>query len=166
MTISPKTAVNDPEQDEDPHLGTDFGLPSPKELPSATVVIFDGKCGFCKKQVERLYRWDGKGRLAFVSLHDPWVANQYPELTYEQLLEQMYVVRPDGKSYGGAAAFRVITRILPRLWVLAPVLHIPFSLPLWQWMYMQIARRRFQISKDQGNVCEGDTCDIHFGKKS
>lgn len=129
------------------------------------VVIFDGKCSFCTKQVKRLNRWDGKQRLSYVSLHDPWVATHCPELTSEMLLEQMYVIDRAGNSFGGAAAVRVLSKTLPRLWILAPLLHIPFSLPLWQWMYMVVARRRYQLDKDQGEVCEGDTCEIHFGKK-
>lgn len=166
MTTSPQTAVQNTEQNKITAPASHPDLPTPADLPNATVVIYDGKCRFCTRQVERLHRWDGKGRLAFISLHDPQVAVQYPELSYDQLIEQMYVVRPDGSSFGGAAAFRVITRILPRFWVLVPLLHIPFSLPLWQWMYLQVARRRYEISKKQGDVCDGDTCDIHFGKKS
>lgn len=165
MTFPSQTAVTVKDQDQGTDAVPKSHLPAPSELPDAAVVIYDGKCKFCTRQVDRLYRWDGKGRLAFISLHDPWVAEHCPDLTHEQLMEQMYVVLPDGRAFGGAAAFRAITRILPKLWILAPLLHIPFSLPLWQWMYMQIARRRYQISKDQGDTCEGDTCEIHFGKK-
>ena len=142
------------------------GLPSPADLPEAMIVIYDGKCKFCTKQVKRLQRWDGKNRLSFVSLHDPFVTTCFPELTHEKLLEQMFVIDQSGTSFGGAAAFQVLTRKLPRLWILAPLLHIPFTLPIWQWMYMQVARRRYQLDKEQGEICEGDSCDIHFGKKS
>lgn len=147
-------------------------LPSPADLPNAIVVVYDGKCRFCTKQVTRLHRWDGGQRLAFISLHDPWVAQRCPDLTHEQLLEQMYVIDQRGRQYGGAAAFRFLTRKLPRLWILAPVLHFPFSLPLWQWCYMQVARRRYQLDKEQRaqagqeDACDGDACEIHFGKKS
>lgn len=76
-------------------------LPGLEEHPNADVVIFDGNCNFCRGQVERLARWDRGGRLAFVSLHDPLVAQRYPDLTHDQLMEQMYLVDQSGQRYGG-----------------------------------------------------------------
>ena len=61
-------------------------LPTPQELPDADVVIFDGNCAFCTKQITNLFRWDGKGRLAFVSLHDPLVKQNYRDLSHEKRL--------------------------------------------------------------------------------
>ncbi len=134
-------------------------VPSPHDLPRADIVIYDGSCAYCCRQVERLVRWDGRDRLASLSLHDPLAAECCPDLTHDQLMEQMYVVTREGRRYGGAAAFRYLTRRLPRLWLLAPLLHIPFSLPLWQWVYRQVARRRYRLSQDA--AC-GDTCDVHL----
>jgi predicted DCC family thiol-disulfide oxidoreductase YuxK len=133
-------------------------LPSPAELPQADVVIYDGECQFCQKQVARLHAWDGRGRLAFLSLHDPLTRQYCPNLSHEQLLEQMYVVDPQGRQYGGAAAFRYLSLRLPRLWPLAPLMYIPFSLPVWQWLYRQVAVRRYRWNKTE---CENGTCRIH-----
>jgi len=137
-------------------------LPTPADRPSALVVIYDGDCRFCTGQVERLGRWDSGGRLAFLSLHDPEVASRYPDLSHEQLMEQMFVVDQAGRRYGGAAAFRFLTRRLPRLWPLAPVMHLPFSMPLWQWAYRQVARRRYRIAGR--NSCENDACSVHLNR--
>ena len=143
-------------------------LPSPQDRPDSDVVIFDGQCVFCRGQVERLARWDGGERLAFLSLHDPVVAERYPDLTYEQLMEQMYVVDRQGGRHGGAAAFRYLSRRLPRLWLLAPLMHLPFSLPLWQWGYRQVAKRRYRLAGQNANgdasqhSCEEDVCKVHF----
>ena len=74
-------------------------LPTPAENPAADIVIYDGHCKFCTGQVQNLARWDGKGRrLAFLSLHDPEVAKRFPDLTYDQLMEEMYVVDQRGQS--------------------------------------------------------------------
>lgn len=167
--VSKQTMASTPKIDTHPRVDqpvSENGLPSPSDLPESLIVIYDGKCSFCTTQVQRLHRWDGKQRLAFVSLHDPFVTSQFPELTEEMLLEQMYVIDRAGNKFGGAAAFCVLTRTLPRLWIIAPILHIPFSLPLWQWMYMQVARRRYLLGQQRGEVCEGDQCEIHFGDKS
>lgn len=137
-------------------------LATPQQRPDADVVIYDGDCRFCTGQVERLARWDTGERLAFVSLHDPQVAERWPDLTHDMLMEQMYVVDRQGHRHGGAAAFRYLTRRLPRLWVLAPLLHLPFTLPLWQWGYRQVAKRRYKIAGKNGHQCDGDVCSIHF----
>ncbi len=135
-------------------------LPSPHDAPQADVVIFDGQCRFCRGQVERLHRWDGKQRLAFLSLHDPLVEERYPDLTHEQLMDQMYVIDAEHRRHGGAEAARYLTRRLPRLWILAPLMHIPGSLPLWRWCYKQVAKRRYRWGKIDD--CDGGTCEVHF----
>jgi predicted DCC family thiol-disulfide oxidoreductase YuxK len=136
-------------------------LPGPVDRPEADVVIYDGDCRFCTSQVQRLARWDRGGRLAFLSLHDPEVAARWPDLTHDMLMEQMYVVDRAGQRHGGAEAFRYLTRRLPRLWILAPLLHVPFSLPLWKWGYRQVAKRRYQIAGKM-KACDGDACAVHF----
>lgn len=137
-------------------------LPTPAERPQADIVIYDGDCKFCTGQVENLARWDSRGRLAFLSLHDPEVAKRFPDLTYERLMEEMFVVDQQGNRYGGAAAFRYLTTRLPRLYLLAPFLHIPFTLPLWRWGYKQVAMRRYRIAGKTGEKCENEACKVHF----
>lgn len=137
-------------------------LPSPAENPDADVVIYDGHCKFCTGQVQNLARWDNSGhRLAFLSLHDPLVAKRYPDLTYDQLIEQMYVVDRAGKRHAGADAFRYLTTRLPRLYPLAPLMHIPFLMPLWRWGYRQIAKRRYSMGKT-ADACANDACKVHL----
>ena len=133
-------------------------LPEPGDYPDAAVVIYDGQCQFCSQQVRRLAGLDGKNRLSFLSLHDPLVKTRFPALSHEELMEAMYLVEPSGRAYRGAAAFRVLTRRIPWLWPLMPILHLPFSLPLWQAIYRFIARRRSRIKCDDG------TCQIHLRK--
>lgn len=136
-------------------------LPDPRSYPGKDVLIYDGLCKFCRAQVERV-RWFDRGRrLTFISLHDPWVSQTYADLTHERLMEEMVVVDRHGQRHGGAAAFRYLTRRLPTLWWAAPLMHLPFSLPIWSWCYRFIARQRYRWGRlDQ--QCDGDTCRIHF----
>lgn len=136
-------------------------LPSPAELPNAAVVIYDGHCKFCTGQVQNLARWDGKGRIAFISLHDPEVARRWPDLTHEMLMDQIYLVDPAGHRYAGAAAFRYLSRTLPKLWILAPIMHLPFTLPIWQFCYRQVAKRRYLMGKTT-DACDDGACKVHF----
>ena len=140
----------------------DIHLPLPEENPDADVVIYDGHCKFCTCQVQNLARWDGNGRrLAFLSLHDPQVAKRYPDLSYNQLIEQMYVVDRRGNRYAGADAFRYLTTRLPKLYPLAPLMHIPFTMPLWRWGYRQVAKRRYLMGKT-ADACASEACKVHM----
>ena len=141
-------------------------LPSPADLPNADVVIFDGKCVFCRKSVRLLDWWVGKDRIAYVSLHDPYVAEHFPDLTHEQMMDQIYLVsRETNQKFGGAAAIRYLSTRAWKLWIAVPFLYFPGSMPLWQWLYMQVARNRYRIANRNGEPCDEDgTCKLHFDK--
>lgn len=136
-------------------------LPSPADRPQADVLIYDGQCRFCTAQVARLARWDSRGRLAFLSLHDAEVARRWPDLSHDDMMQAMYVIDGRGRRHRGAAAFRYLSTRLPWLYPLAPLLHIPGTLPLWQWCYQQFARRRYRWGKIED--CADGACAVHFG---
>ncbi|MCA9191918.1 MAG: DUF393 domain-containing protein [Planctomycetales bacterium] len=133
-------------------------LADPDDRHPADIVIWDGKCAFCRSQVERLAAWDTHGKLAYLSLHDPRARTVAPELSPERLMEQMWVITPQGGQFGGADAVRYLSTRLPSLWWLRPILHIPYSMPLWQSLYRLVAKRRYAIS---GRTCENGSCDLH-----
>lgn len=137
----------------------DLCLPRPSDRPAADVVIFDGRCRLCQAQVRRLARWDLLRRLAFLSLHDPEVAARWPDLRHDELMQNMYLVDARGRRYKGAAALRVLSRRLPPLWPLAPLLHLPGTLGMWQWLYQQVARRRYRFG--QAAACDDGACHLH-----
>ena len=135
-------------------------LADPDTLSDSDVVIYDGECNFCRSQVAKLRRLDfGGNRLSFLSLHDPRVAERYPDLSHDELMEQMYVIDRSDRRHGGADAVKYLSRRLPLLWVAAPILHIPGTARLWQWMYKQIAKRRYKLA---GKSCENDVCSVHL----
>jgi predicted DCC family thiol-disulfide oxidoreductase YuxK len=134
-------------------------LPSPADRPKAEVVIYDGHCRICTGQIRRLARWDVNGSLAYLSLHDPLVAQRYPDLTHEALMRDMYLIDHRGRRHRGAEAVKYMTRRLPRLWWLAPLLHLPGTLPLWQWLYRQVANRRYRFGRVES--CDDGTCKLH-----
>jgi predicted DCC family thiol-disulfide oxidoreductase YuxK len=161
--IQSKSSVADsPLQDGEP------GLPAPQDFPQADVAIYDGQCIFCTRQVKKLAAWDGKQRLAFISLHDEFVAKHFGDLTHEQLMKQIYVIPNSGrgysqKRYGGAAAIRYLTRRLPKLWIFSPLMHVPFTHSIQEWCYRQIAKRRYKIAGKTGPKCDDkEACELHF----
>ena len=135
-------------------------FPTPQARPHAYVMIYDGQCKFCRANVAWISAID-QGKVAYLSLHDPVVRQRWPDLTYEQLMKHLYLIDGD-KKYAGAAAFRFLSRHLIALWPLAPVMHIPFSLPVWQFAYDRIARIRYRFGKV--DACDNEACSIHFDK--
>jgi predicted DCC family thiol-disulfide oxidoreductase YuxK len=133
-------------------------LPTPADRPAADVVVYDGHCKFCTASVRKLAGYDRQGRLAFLSLHDPEVAQRYPELTHDELMQYMYVCTPDGGRYRGAEAFKYFSTRLPRLYWMAPLLYLPGLMPLWQALYRAFAKRRYRWGRIES--CDDGSCRI------
>jgi predicted DCC family thiol-disulfide oxidoreductase YuxK len=124
--------------------------------PEHDTVLYDGHCRFCRSQVALLRRLDARCSLRFVSLHEPDVARDFPEIPAADLMQQMYVVSRAGQARGGAEAVRFLSRRLPLLWPLALPLHLPGSLPLWRWLYRLVAQHRYRIA----GTCDAGTCRL------
>ena len=125
--------------------------------PERDTVLYDGQCRFCRSQVALLRRLDPTGRLRFVSLHEPHVARDFPELEPEALMREMQVIDRSGRVRGGAEAVRYLSRRLPLLWPLALPLHVPGSLPVWNRLYRLVARNRYRLA----GRCDEGTCRLH-----
>lgn len=135
-------------------------LPTPAERPDADIVIYDGHCRICTSQIRRLAAWDTGGRLAYLSLHDPETARRFPDLSHDELMQYMVLVdHRRGRRYRGAEVLRYLSRRLPLLWWAAPILHLPFSMPLWQWCYRQVAKRRYRFGRVES--CDDGSCRLH-----
>ena len=134
-------------------------LPSPIDRPEADVVIYDGACRMCRAQVRRLRWWDCRGRLAFVSLHAPEVGHRWPDLPHDRLMQEIAVITHNGRQFWGPAAVCYLTRRLPSLWWVMPLLHIPGSMLLWRWLYRWVARNRYWLSGTA--ECDDAACTLH-----
>jgi predicted DCC family thiol-disulfide oxidoreductase YuxK len=133
-------------------------LPSPAERPDADVVIFDGHCGICTAQVNKLPFWDCQHRLSYLSLHDPEVQRRWPDVSHDRLMQEMLIVDRDGNRHWGPEAIRYLTRRLRRLWWAAPLAYFPGSMLLWRPLYRWVARNRYRFS---GDACADGTCQLH-----
>lgn len=127
-----------------------------RSCPSRDTVLYDGQCRFCRGQIAVL-RWLDVGRvLEFVSLHDPSVSRDFPELPPERMLEEMVVVDRRGRVRGGASAVRYLSRRLVALWPAMLPLHVPGTLPFWSRLYGFVARNRHRIA----GRCDDGGCRI------
>ena len=154
-------AISLPTKPRNPDNGSPTGhLPSPEAVPGADVVIFDGKCKLCIGSVRRLHRLDG-GRLAYLSLHDIDYSRMDGWPSREDLLRRMHVLTPTTETYSGADAVRYLSRKIPWLYVFAPMLHFPFTMPMWRFLYRTIARFRYRFGRVDGEACSSNTCKAH-----
>lgn len=111
------------------------------------MVIYDGHCRFCRA-TSRALNFLGANRLAFLSLYDQRVDAIVSDLSREELREHVYVVEHDGTRHEGAGAVRYLTRRLPALWPLMPLLHFPGTLPLWRRAYCWVSKHRHRLNRD------------------
>ena len=96
--------------------------------------------------------------LAFVARGGPDAQRLVPDLVGSHVASQMYVVDQQGTRHGGARAVRYLARRLPRLWWIAWLLHMPGTLPLWDWLYKQVAKHRYRLS--DASACDAGTCRV------
>jgi predicted DCC family thiol-disulfide oxidoreductase YuxK len=110
----------------------------------------------CRRSRRALERLDGAGRLSFVDVHDPAQAEVlFPRLRWEDLMEEMHVIDPEGGVTRGFFAFRTIASVLPALWLVWPLLYVP-GVP---WVGQRVYRF---VAGNRGRSC-GSACALHGG---
>lgn len=151
-------AENSPLSDSQPVDGR-----NPATAPNASTgpdaVLYDGQCPVCRATADRLAAWDCRQRLELIDLDSPEVLQRWPELNREDLEAELHVIEPTGHIHRGADAVRRLSRLVPWLWPLMPVLYLPGTLPLWRKLYHIISKRRYRlISRER---CEEEVCQRH-----
>ncbi len=118
--------------------------------PRCWTLIFDGDCGFCRRQVRWIQRHDARGLIAPVPLQ---VADldRYG-VSRAAAEEAMHLVAPSGTVWRGAAAARELLRLLPGIRHLVWVFHIPGVMFVAERVYRWVARRRHRFG------CESPVC--------
>ena len=107
--------------------------------PSAPTLIYDASCGFCRRWVARLKRWDRHDRLRLLPLQDP-AAPALARRPREELQRAAHLVRPDGGVFAGASAARELLAYLPAGWLLRAPLSLPGAMAAADFLYRWIAR--------------------------
>jgi predicted DCC family thiol-disulfide oxidoreductase YuxK len=88
-------------------------------------LVYDGNCGFCRRWIERVRRWDRQGRLDALPYQAPELEMRFPQLSRAECTQRIHLVEAGGAVHRGAAAGREVLRRLPGGWWWT----LPFRLP-------------------------------------
>lgn len=138
-------------------VGTAVEAASVKHVPAVPgwTLIYDGECGFCRRLVDLVLRWDRAGRLATVPFQGV-VLERYG-VSREAAEQAMQLVAPSGAVWSGAAAARELTALLPRLRPLGWLFRVPGAMFLAERTYRWIARNRHRFGCESRFCRRGDT---------
>jgi predicted DCC family thiol-disulfide oxidoreductase YuxK len=123
-------------------------------------VYFDSECGFCQWSRRLFQRWDGEHRLTFIDFCECAAVSNAPS----EMAGAMHVLDPQGNWFAGYDAFLRISKALPKLRWLSPVLAFRPVRWMGSRIYKLIARNRYGISSLLFRVAAvprpcGVTCD-------
>lgn len=114
-----------------------------EQRPERPVLIYDGECPFCIKQVTRMRRRSGDA-VEYLPYQDS--AGRFPALDQGELAESVHLVEPSGRvSAGAEAALRILTLVgVPRhtLWLYE---RVPGMAYLAEATYRFVARHRHRF---------------------
>jgi len=107
-------------------------------------IIYDGECGFCRLSVRLL------------QVMDLWDKLEY--LPGPKGMSEMRLELQDGKIYSGFFAFRYISRMLPMLYPMLPLVYFPGAGLLGPYIYRWIARNRYLFPIR--HICSAGECHL------
>jgi predicted DCC family thiol-disulfide oxidoreductase YuxK len=114
-------------------------------------LIYDGDCGFCRRSVDLLQRWDPEQRIALIPFQDQARMAAF-DIPLPALAAAMHLILPppDGRVLAGADAMPELLRLLPGKRWLAWGFRVPGVLPVARRLYAWIARRRHCLVRGYG----------------
>ena len=109
-------------------------------MPDEPLVIFDGRCGFCRIWIDYLKVITG-GRVAYAPSQE--VGGSYPQIPSEDFGQSVQLVLPNGNVQRGAhAVFLTLTYTSRMGWLLWAYQHVPGFGPVTETAYRWIAAHR------------------------
>ena len=77
------------------------------------LVLYDAECGFCRRSLSVLLRWDRGGHLRPVALHDPAAEGLLGDMAPDERMASWHLIGPDGRRWSAGAALVPLLRLLP-----------------------------------------------------
>lgn len=112
-----------------------------------SVIVYDGSCSFCRRQVSRIQRWDKRGRFELLARQSAGIEDRFPRLAEAEFNTGMRLIEPDGRIFVGADAVYHIARALPFWRAFAWLYRVPGIHALARWAYAWVAARRLRLAE-------------------
>lgn len=98
-------------------------------------MIYDGRCGFCKRSMAWFLAFDG---LKQIRIRD-FRTNPSPVVSSDKVEKALYLVLPDGRALPGFEAYRYVVLRVPGLWWQIPFFYMPvlsrlLGHPIYNWV--------------------------------
>ena len=124
------------------------------------VVLYDEECGFCRWSLDRLLRWDRRGRLRATPIQSDEGDRLLADLSEEDRLASWHLVTSEGRRYSGGAATAPVARLLPAG---APIALLTETFPrTTERVYRWVARNRESLGSRLGE----QACSVDPSRRS
>ncbi len=77
------------------------------------LVLYDADCGFCRRSLSALLRWDRDGRLRPLALQDPQAGELLGDMSPAERMASWHLISPDGRCWSAGKALVPLLRLLP-----------------------------------------------------
>ena len=116
------------------------------------VVVYDGECSFCLRQIERLKRRDRRSQFEYVPRQSPELDERFPRLADNDFNSGMRLITPGGEILVGADALYHIARRLPIWGNIAWIYRLPGLNTLARLAYRWIAANRQRLGRSSAET--------------
>ncbi len=111
------------------------------------VVVYDGECSFCLRQIEQIKRRDRRAELEYVPRQSPGLDKRFPRLADGDFNSGMRLITPEGEIFVGADALYHIAGHLPVWRKVAWIYRLPVLNTLARLAYRWIAANRHRLGR-------------------
>jgi predicted DCC family thiol-disulfide oxidoreductase YuxK len=109
------------------------------------LLIFDGRCGFCRQWVEYARQITGD-RVSYAPFQE--AAGSFPQIPYQRFTQAVQLILPDGRTFSAAeAVFRTLAFDPSREWMLSVYHSVPGAAAVCEFAYRTVARHRDLASR-------------------
>lgn len=112
------------------------------------VILYDGTCGYCRRQVSRIRQRDHDDQFDFTEWQDAGVIEKFPQLAHRPFNAGLGFVNRDGSILLGADAVHAVSRRLPGWRWVAWIYLVPGLRFSFRRVYAWIAANRHSFAPD------------------
>lgn len=127
---------------------------SPGTDANRWVVVYDGECEYCRRQVARIRERDVDARFELIPRQTEGLIERFPSLAEGDFDAGMRLIAPDGRVYIGPDAVYQIARRLPGWRHMTWLYRVPGLRGLFRRAYGWVAANRYALSGE----CRDKAC--------